>query len=163
MQNILDWANQTGSLNPRKGLLLMGSPGNGKTTLMEKICRLKEIKFTECSLISRYVNESGISSINSYFQPIWKTSEQCYRNQAWWFDDLGSEDTPVNYFGTKYVPMANIIAERYNLWRREGWVSLFTTNCTPSTLESIYGERITDRLNEMCNIVIFNGESQRGK
>lgn len=72
-------------------------------------------------------------------------------------DDIGVEPIEVNDFGTKQTPIVDLIYSRYD----KQLCTVFSSNCGMKEIKDKYGERIADRLSEMCVMIPFNGESFR--
>ena len=73
-------------------------------------------------------------------------------------DDIGSEETFVNHFGTKISPVEDLLFDRNE---NKSLKTFATSNLNLDRLKSVYGERMGDRWAEMFNIVIIEGESRR--
>ncbi len=146
------------NLNLRKGILMNGPVGCGKTSLMtllkaffpqEKQYTLKSVREITFEferdgfrVISRY---SNLAFCNSPFSQV---------NRAFCFDDLGIEQ-PIKYFGNECNVMAEILLSRYDLFIQKGVLTHITTNLSASELESMYGNRVRSRMREMFNLVAF--------
>lgn len=140
-----------------KGLLIFGDYGVGKTLLFEilhKIARSfldhgnKQMWFsciTASSFVEKYMSET--KNPDSTF------SLDSYSKGRLYIDDLGFEPKAFNQ---KEI-MAQILFDR----NRFGSTTFVTTNLKPSEIVERYGDRIGDRLDEMFNIIKWNGESFR--
>lgn len=147
-----------GELELSKGVCLMGSVGTGKTVLM-KICKqfaaLLQNKthgffFDSCRDVFNEVSFNGdISILNKY------------RNHPRCFDDLGQEPRIFKHFGNDVSVMELIISKRYDLHIQSHRITHFTTNLNFKELGEVYGERIEDRMKEMCNVIVLDGQSRR--
>lgn len=141
-----------------KNLLFCGPVGTGKTHL--------------CSAIANYVLQSGVSVIylktsklldmireNKYrsdedkYRDNIKKIDEVYRVGLLIIDDLGTEI--LTDFAREQLFL--ILDERINL--RLPWV--ISTNLLPNIIESIYGDRISDRMVFTSTILKFTGESIR--
>lgn len=67
----------------------------------------------------------------------------------------------ATFYGNKILIGNEIINIRYNCFKRDGYMSHFTTNSTPEDLGSIYGGRTYSRLREMCNFISLAGKDRR--
>lgn len=76
-------------------------------------------------------------------------------------DDLGAERHTVKNFGNEIKPLTYIISKRYELFTRYGIKTHFTTNLNFDEIESVYDDRIADRIKEMCNVIEIKGSSRR--
>lgn len=149
------------SLDPRKGLWLMGDVGTGKTTLMRLFAefareRSQGFKIHTCSdVASRYALTGNLD--------LYTLNREGYLGHpvAMCFDDLGREPLEACYFGQRLNVMQHILHVRYSLWQTSGLKTFVTTNCDVNDVEALYGRYIRDRVREMFNIVIVGGQSRR--
>lgn len=72
-------------------------------------------------------------------------------------DDMGVEPTEVNNFGTRILPLVELILYRYE----HRLPVVVTSNLSDVGISEKYGPRIMDRLNEMCDKIAFKGVSFR--
>jgi DNA replication protein DnaC len=147
------------NINSKRGILLFGPKGTGKTVAMkiiQKCCLKTNNKFYLYSSLdlSEYFATGGDEG--KYTSAIDLTGK---KNHC--IDDLGLERNKVMYFGNEICPAAYVIARRYDLFCRYGIKTHITTNLNFEEIEKIYGDRISDRLKEMCNIIEFKGISRR--
>lgn len=145
-------------LNPkRKGLLLTGKAGTGKTLFIKS---LNLERYPTASELCEIYREQG----GEYNNTFWRKACGCWDSESWAksmaIDDLGQEAT-VNHFGTKSEIMDAVICQRYRDWQRKNVITAITTNLTPDELDKRYGRRITDRLREMCELIKIDGGSNR--
>lgn len=153
---------ESAGLDPNKGYLLFGNPGVGKTSAMREEAKTQKIGWGHPNLPSVY---SDFRDLSSKF--LFSKCEQMgsnYLNQfsedhEMWLDDLGFEPTECNSFGTKFIPMQDLIFYRHKLFPRRK--TNFTTNYTIEQLEQKYGSAIVSRLREMCNFIIVTGKDRR--
>ena len=155
-----------------KGILLMGGLGVGKTHLMSFFaqnqkqsyrvlsCRQVENQWLEAGkvkeepvdVIGKYTNTQSIAINSDPFG---------HQEIGICFDDLGTETIPSKRFGEEKNVMAEIILGRYD--KRMNEKTHFTTNLDPDGIQRLYGDRVRDRLREMCNVIMFddNAKSRR--
>ena len=149
-------------LDLNKGIMLMGNPGVGKTTLMENFA-LKNCKV--CWGHPNMPAGVGISScdaasIRRGCERIGINLIEMFEDHEMFLDDLGAEPKgTVNHWGTTFDPIFDILGIRYRV--RKTHKTHITTNCNMETILEIYGNRVCDRLHEMCNILILEGSSRR--
>lgn len=161
--------------NRRRGLLLYGDIGLGKTTLCTAIVGLVQ----HCkSVVAEYshANRWRLTKEQKQDEWVWlRTPSPSYTTAAeisqtsdserarlaqasvLIIDDIGVEPVEVNTYGTKITPIVDIINERYANQR----CTIITTNLDEDGIRARYGDRIEDRLKEMCDKVSFSGESYR--
>lgn len=135
---------------PKKGILLLGGKGTGKTTIMQVIVAyytfiFQKIIFTSFakSLPNDY-KENGLS----YFY-----------KRPWFVDDLGKEPAVIMDFGMKYDTWADVFSVRY-----ENQALTFATGnyMLDGEYLNIYGDVVCDRMREHFKILILDGKSLRG-
>ncbi len=172
----------------RKGLLLVGNVGNGKTSAIKAIEFLVKHYFDKS--IKELWDTSGdwnrlrfsfktTESLVSEFEylNIQELKDQFFSNYSKgniFFDDLKKEKKASNYGITNV--MAEILQKRYNNFKNyTGNNKKFVTHASmnyhkdyPNDVDLalqecgvIYGEHIYDRMFEMFNIVEFKGASKR--
>jgi hypothetical protein len=99
-----------------------------------------------------------------------------------YIDDIGRERVTVSSYGTTINVIENLIAARYDYVRhntewlpnvpnpdRNGpayikdgyYTTTFTTNLSIEEMNRTYGEYIVDRLIEMCELELMQGDSKR--
>jgi DNA replication protein DnaC len=146
-----------------KGICLFGPVGTGKTKMMQTLSEM-------CRYSTRYFRNLSVLKLNGEFLAEGKyaldvvcdgedVDGKLFRYN---FDDLGAEN-PVNHFGNKELLMAHIIDRLYLNFQERGVKYHFTTNLSGEEIVEKYGERFSDRLEEMVEFVLLNGESFRGK
>ena len=143
----------------RKGILLSGPVGCGKTSLMSL---LKFLLPPEDRYIVKSCREVNFEFIKDGYSVIEKYSRQSYNKdipKAYCFDDLGTEDN-LKYFGNDCNAMAEILISRYDLFVSRKMLTHLTTNLTGSEMEDFYGLRVRSRLREMFNLVAFPAEAK---
>lgn len=149
------------SLN--KGLLLVGGMGSGKTIIMQLNSVNPKMSYSlhDCREIANEFMQGkseagnkiieGYASIHKSKVPS-KVFGQNYLTRL--FDDLGAEGV-VKHYGNEKNVMAEIIQSAYKKFQQGYAAPHFTTNLMPHELATYYDPRVLDRINEMCNIIIF--------
>lgn len=153
------------SYSLRKGLLIIGGVGTGKTTMMQVYsCIMKNKNNTPCfevkdshSIVREFLTK-GFATIDKY------SSEHYFvrgNPKGLCIDDLGMEDSKSKSFGNDANVMEQILYERYKRFISDGMITHGTSNLNAAALGEKYGARVKDRFNEMFNTIILNGESLR--
>jgi DNA replication protein DnaC len=150
------------SLSFRKGILLSGPVGCGKTSLMNIIRHLQP---PETRYIMKSCRDVSFEFIQEGYSVIHKYSRQSIHKDAslktYCFDDLGTENN-LKYYGNECNVMAEILLSRYDLFVSRHMLTHLTTNLNSSEIEEIYGTRIRSRLREQFNLIAFS-ESAKDK
>ena len=134
--------------NRERGILMSGTQGCGKTTLMKcglifsnrylgtkyKMKRVNDIMF-------EVEQEKSITVIESYFK------------NDWCFDDIGQMNEDVVAY-SKYNVVEMLINKRIVSKN----ITLATTNLKPTQLRERYGKVVASRINEMFTFVGFGSE-----
>ncbi len=140
----------------KKGILLTGPVGCGKTSLMT----LANLFFPrEKQYKIKAARETGFEFEQNGYKIITKYSQALSRPNVFCFDDLGIEQ-PQKYFGNECNVMAEILLSRYDLFVLHGILTHVTTNLSATELESKYGNRLRSRMREMFNLVAFDKNSR---
>jgi DNA replication protein DnaC len=148
-------------LSFRKGILLSGPVGCGKTSLMNII---RHIQQPEVRFVMKTCRDVSFEFIQEGYSIIHKYSKQSFKNdipRSYCFDDLGTENS-LKYFGNDCNVMAEILLSRYELFVSRQMLTHLTTNLNSSEIEEIYGTRIRSRLREQFNLIAFS-ESAKDK
>ncbi len=133
-----------------KGLMLYGSYGLGKTSIMKAIRETghKQTYFNMKSskdIVIKYNNE-GDDGIRHYIS-----------TDNFFFDDLGAEDEG-NHYGKKEV-FKDILESRHY----EKKLTHVSTNLNTDQVRQKYGDRVFSRMFEMFNVIKFEGLDYRQK
>lgn len=147
---------------PRQGLLLMGNPGNGKTTTMRAlqwaINWLDDHKYFDDLKKDGFKPRFAIKTAREVSE-IDPGSEE-YKDLASRFvlciDDLGMDRDRMKY-GNINTTVQDLLLHRYH--RR--LVTFATTNLDADELKEKYEERILDRFREIFAFIPFGGTSFR--
>jgi DNA replication protein DnaC len=149
------------NLSLRKGILLSGPVGCGKTSLMNLV---KLTLPQEQRYIVKSCREVSFEFIQDGYTVIRKYSTQSFNKdipKTYCFDDLGTENN-LKYYGNDCNVMAEILLSRYDLFVNRKMLTYITTNLSSSEIEELYGERVRSRMREMFNLIAFN-ESAKDK
>lgn len=162
LNNIYKYVNGiAGELDSKKGLLIWGSVGSGKSTIIKivgEILRLRGegYKTLNCSYLATQFAAYGLDALNT---STYNDGERGPNPVNRAFDELGREPIPAKHYGTDLNVMQYIIQCRYEL--RDTVKTFATTNLRPAALGQIYGAYIEDRITEMFNIVEMTSLSYR--
>lgn len=136
-------------LDPRKGLLLIGDSGVGKTAMMHLVKtfypKKKQYQIKSCKAISNEFSHKGFESL----MPLLVTNARplC-------LDNLGREPV-AKYFGTSCDTINNIIEyfheQQHTLTNPKLHI---TTNLTPREIEKRYGIEFRRMLQTLFNVII---------
>ncbi len=135
----------------RKGLMLVGTVGVGKSSLMRVWGQMnprQRFGVKSCNAVHAAFAADGFDGLAAWEQP--HSSGAC-------FDDLGTEGLTAKNFGNEVSAMATVLLARYELFqagRIQGTATHLTTNLTWDALKP-YGDRVLDRIREMFNIITF--------
>lgn len=148
-----------------KGILLFGSVGTGKTTIMNLFNRNKKACFSviSCRLIADKFADLGSELLHVYANPLhvpYSTRSFFQTKIGVCFDDLGTERLGKRYGDTANV-MEQILLNRYDRLEKEWHMVHITTNLTAEEIEECYGTRVRSRMREMFNMITLNGEDRR--
>lgn len=136
-------------IDPKKGILLLGPVGCGKTSLMTLI---KPFFPPELQYKMKPSREIAFEFINDGYATIHKYGKI---RHVYCFDDLGVEKS-LKHFGNDCNTMAEILLSRYDHFIQTGIRTHATTNLNAQELEKLYGNRVRSRLREMFNLIAFD-------
>ena len=130
----------------KRGLLLCGTLGNGKTTMLNVFKNLlgSRAVFYEAQALYDYYKAN-------------QSLPQIPMNVVLLIDDLGAEPSSYNDFGEKRYPLADILLARY----RQNATTIIATNCNMAQLGELYGDRVHDRMREMFVMIKYVEPSYR--
>jgi DNA replication protein DnaC len=152
-----------------KGVILIGSKGNGKTAMMRIMQKLfidtqRKFKWVNGSEFKKLMDDYSVSEIMTMY------GKSCRMDL--YIDDIGTDNTTgIKKFGNETNLISEIIMERYDLFIQTGIKTHLSSNLPTrldkaihpnvATLVDGYGDRVVDRIKEMCETIIFKGESLR--
>ena len=131
-----------------KGILLVGGFGVGKTLIMKAFINL--INSYQIKIITTLHGKELTIELP-------KKGLQDFKKKPLFIDDIGKENKEVLVYGTRIKPYVDMISLRYEF---PTW-NFGTSNYNMNTLKELYGETITDRMKDMYNVIVLNGESFR--
>lgn len=144
----------------KKGILLAGGVGVGKTTLMQLFGRnpLSSFIIVPCRNIANEYVDYGNDMLDKYTSEYLPSSDNPFQHNTFGlcFDDLGTETRKRNY-GNELNVLEEIILTRYERRQTLQNKTHITTNLTGDSIGEMYGERVRSRMREMFNIIVFDG------
>lgn len=154
-------------LNSKKGILLMGGTGSGKTVLLKGFNKLLRYFSTvdRCEIHYNYISSLKLASQfsikgyeifeNSFYSGnglVLPNITMC----SLFVDDMGAEPIVSNY-GNSIIVTGELLMRRYENKKR----TIATTNLNAESLREYYGERIYSRMKEMFNPMVLDGDDRR--
>ena len=142
--------------NPKFGIMLCGTCGNGKTTLLlafqNALNYLSDSRYFDERKGIRIIDAKEIASLMKG-----DNTRAIRETDMLGIEDMGREATDVMDYGNVYSPMIDLLEYRYN----NQLFTFITTNLTGKEVRAKYGDRIADRFNEMLEVVIFKNSTYR--
>lgn len=131
----------------KRGLILMGSLGNGKSTMLSSLHRLfgayKSTLSDAQNLFDFYKQTQGTLGIKD--------------EKLLLIDDIGIEPPRCLFYGEEYYPITRLLLHRYD----KRLTTIVATNLDMEDLATRYGDRVADRMFETYDLVLYNGASYR--
>ena len=135
-------------------LLLRGTLGSGKTTILEALYSLYH-------RFCRNVWKCKALDVYEQYQAKIDKAGSCYdelkKADFLFLDDLGIESAQFRNYGIDHAPLPELIYNRYD----KQLPTVISTNLSENLLVNRYGGRVQDRFLEMCTIVRFRARSYR--
>ena len=144
----------------KRGLLLCGNCGTGKTKLMQAMSQL--IAYYHNNPLNKiHVYSAGevVRLSLSKDEKESTTFDNLKKLRYVGIDDLGTEPVNVKNWGTDTNPIIDILYKRYDAMK----VTVLSTNKDMDGIRETYGDRIHDRICEMYDRISFNFQSFRQK
>ncbi len=151
---------ETHHIDLRKGIMLAGPVGCGKTSLMHLMKCLLAPRHRYCIKPARNVAidfcREGYEVIIRYtrlsFNPY------THKPISFCFDDVGLE-VMGDFFKTECNTMAEILLSRYDYFQQQQMLTHITTNLSAQEIQDRYGQRVRSRMREMFNLIAFDKNS----
>lgn len=143
-EDVADWLSD----NKRKGLLLMGDYGTGKTVLATRII-LPLVKWY-METFYRY------EEFRMYCYSAYDMRKAFEQNFSVCVDDVGVEN-----FENDYGRVTDYYSRLLDNAEKKGLLLICTTNLDGDALNEKYGQRTFDRMNSLMRPVVFQGRSLR--
>lgn len=129
----------------KSGLLLMGTLGNGKSTMLKAI---RDIFYP-------YSTIGDAQDIFDYFKL--EQGMRFWNEKLLLIDDLGVEPLRCLNYGEEYHPISRILLHRYNCQQ----TTIIATNLGLNEIQERYGDRVVDRMFETYEVIKYDRESYR--
>jgi len=144
----------------RKGIMLSGPVGCGKTSLMTlmKLVAPPEYhyKIRSCRDVMFELADNGFEVISRYSRYSFASDGPT----TYCFDDLGSE-SEMKIYGNSCNVMAEILQTRYELFISSRMITHVTTNLNADEIGQAYGTRVRSRIREMMNLIGFDAVTDK--
>ena len=144
-----------------KGIMLTGPVGCGKTSLLNLMRYFlpPEYRYSikPCREIAHAYTEAGYEVIQRYTRLSYNPYTQ--DPLTFCFDDLGLEETLVQYYGNNCNAMSEILLSRYDQFIHHDMKTHITTNLSAQEIQDSYGARVRSRCREMFNLIAFGNNS----
>ena len=145
----------------RFGMILTGSCGNGKTTMLRAIRKaIFYIMNVNSKIIPDYCNLARsvpMISAKDIIENILVRRANYMEPDILMIDDLGSEPTEVVHYTRIHTPLIDLLEARYARQK----VTFISTNLSLTELGTKYKGRLADRFDEMMWDVAFTDDSFR--
>jgi DNA replication protein DnaC len=142
----------------RKGVLLSGPVGCGKSSLMTLMNYIpgpgRNYIIRTCRQVSVEFQDDG----HKVFARYSTFSFDSHTPKIYCFDDLGAERT-IKYFGNECNVLGEILTNRYDLFVTHHMLTHLTTNLSADDIEAQYGSRLRSRLRAQLNLIAFAADS----
>lgn len=147
-------------LSSKKGILLAGPIGCGKTSLMNvfSLNQKSSYQVISCRKVGSDYSQKGIEGIEQNISNI-ESGTNIFGQKiiGKCFDDLGAENPNIKRFGNELNVMEEIFLSRYDKLNSSNYaVTHCTTNLTLAEIKEMYGDRVYSRLKEMFIMIAFD-------
>lgn len=144
----------------KKGIMLVGPVGCGKTTLLKAFSKnpVQSFSVVACRGIADQYAQNGVNGIHKYYERIKNNMPQLYFGHtelSWCLDDIGVEK-PRQHFGNE----CDTVPEVLYTWYEKKILGHGTSNLDGAGMEQRYDQRIRSRSREMFNWITFDKAEQ---
>ena len=143
---------QSLGLDIRKGLLISGPVGCGKTSLMKLFPHIVPFE-------KKYETIATRNIVFAFNNIGFKTIEDYGNSGFYCFDDLGVEPTG-RFYAQECNVMGEILLSRYEFFLKHKVKIHATTNLDSEEIEERYGPRVRSRMRSMFNLVAFDQKTK---
>lgn len=151
----------------RRGLVLSGPTGTGKTYAMTLLARFVDAMYRradECwePLMGRRLavvsaSDLAMQTMQAYEAKDWQAvSRLCRKGEPLVIDDLGAEPARLMFYGSEVQPLADVLTARLGTAP-----TYITTNLSQEEIERRYTPRVLSRILGSCAWVTMDGEDLR--
>ena len=145
-------------------MLLYGTVGTGKTTMLNAICRVINT-FTKPSYSDIVLDDDKTVTVKVVRAKdvvlAWQDNMVRYKQmcnvELLGIDELGVEAIDVKTFGNANEPIIDLLSTRYDKQR----CTMISSNLDMEAIGDRYGDRLQDRFVEMFKTIAFTGKSFR--
>lgn len=141
--------------NAKLGVLMMGLPGGGKTTMMKAIEAMID-RLCEMGVCNTPLNLLTANKIAEMARDAKKFNNFCNLSLVG-IDDMGTEPSEIVEYGNVINPLTQLLEYRYE----RQLVTLISTNLKREDITARYGVRVADRFQETMEVVVFADPSFR--
>lgn len=146
-----------------KGIMILGSPGTGKTSLFQAFSYNYRNPFSvvSCLDIASKFAKGGYEEIDQYMKVNKNPSVRPFgiSELGWMFDDLGYEKETKHY-GDQSLIMEEILFSHSNNPDSKGKIHV-SSNLLVNEIDERYGDRIASRINQMFNVIYYKTTKDR--
>jgi len=150
-------------LSPKRGNLIFGNVGAGKTTALKVFENnpMQPFKTVGClDVVSEYdqIGQKVIDKFSANTYNEYKSQHFGHQQFGWAFDDLGTEENG-NFFQKQKNVFQDIMLRRYASPATRGPFTHITTNISDDDILNKYGLRVHDRIGEYFNIISLSKDA----